>query len=78
MEYALTHTNPPTIKDNADGSSTISVGFTTGVVGCPYNMVAGDNIEIVIANSGSKTKNQIETEMGAAINAFIADKYPTT
>lgn len=80
IQYELKKTNPPAVTDNEDGSSTITVGFLTGPVGTPdsYGMLAGDTINVQIANSGSKTKDQIQAEMLVAINAFIAQKYPST
>lgn len=80
MDYELKHTNPPSTRVNDDGSAIITVGFTTGVVGCPdsYKMVTGDTIEVPIENWNSKTIPQVTAEVDAAIAAYIAVKYPST
>lgn len=79
ITFALQHTNPAQVKLNDDGSATIIQGFTTGVVGVPesYNIVAGDNIEVLIADYADKTVSQVNTEVISAVNDFIAAKYPS-
>jgi len=80
MDYELKRTNSPSTKVNDDGTAVITVEFTTGVVGCPYayNMVATNTIQVPIAGFNSKTGEQLNDEVTAAINAFIAVKYPST
>ena len=77
MNFELKHTNPASVKLNQDGSATINVGFTTGVVGNPYNMIIGDTIIVEVANYANKTVSQVDAEVGTAINNFIANKYPS-
>jgi hypothetical protein len=67
---------------NVDGhdTSSVTIGMITGVVGCPnsYGMVAGDTSTFNIANASTKTQNQIDAELVVAMNAFVANKYPST
>ena len=78
--YELKKTNPAQVTLNEDGSATIVQGFTTGVVGTPdsYGMLAGDNISVNVASYATKLPPVIEAEVLAAVNAFIANKYPAT
>ncbi len=80
VNYELKKKNEPAVKSNEDGSMTITQGFITGVVGCPlsYGMVAGDAIVITVEGAYAKTGLQIEEEVNAAVNAYIAQKYPPT
>jgi hypothetical protein len=41
-------------------------------------MIAGDTIVIEVVGAYAKTGLQIEEEVNTAVNAFIAEKYPTT
>lgn len=79
MNYELKKTSPASVTtDSVADTTTVIQGFTTGVVGCPYNMITGDTITVVVAESSTKTQAAIEAEVLAAVNAFIATKYPTT
>jgi metal-sulfur cluster biosynthetic enzyme len=78
MNYELKDTNPATVKLNQDGTAKINIGFTTGVVGCPYPMVVGDSIEVIVENYTSKTVVQSNIEVMEAINSYIQNKYPNT
>ncbi len=80
IDYELKHTNPSQTRLNDDGSATIVQGFTTGVVGVPdsYGMIAGDTITIVIGDYANKTITQAQAEVLESVNAYIANKYPST
>jgi len=80
INYELKHTNPASVKLNDDGSATINQGFTTGVVGTPdsYGMLAGDTIAVSIPDYANKTVSEVNTTVIAAVNAYIAVKYPST
>jgi len=80
INFELKHTNPANVKLNEQtGIATIQQGFTTGVVGVPdsYGMIAGDTIEVQVANYINKSVVQTNTEVMAAVNAYITNKYPT-
>jgi len=79
IQFELKHTNPANVKLNDDGTATINQGFTTGVVGVPdsYGMIAGDTIVVTVEDYANKTVTQTNTEVITAVNAFIANKYPT-
>lgn len=80
ITYELKHTNPAQASLNDDGSATIVQGFTTGVVGTPdsYGMIAGDTITVSIPDYANKTVSEVNTTVITAVNAFIANKYPST
>jgi hypothetical protein len=77
--YELKRITNTTVK--AEGTSLfVTTGFNTGETTTPesYGMVAGDTITTEIENSANKTESQIKAEQTAAINAYIATKYPST
>ena len=79
MDFELKKTSKAIVTtDSQANTTTVEQGFTVGVVGCPYNMIVGDSITVVVQSSGSKTQDQIEGEVVTAVNAFIAQKYPNT
>lgn len=79
IQFELKHTQPAQVSLNEDGSATIKQGFTTGAVGVPdsYGMIAGDTIEVIVSNYANKTVAQTQTEVMAAVNDCIAEKYPS-
>lgn len=78
INFELKKTEEPKTKVNNDGTADITIGFSTGVVGVPddYKMVVGDKITVTVSNFLSKNGEQLNTEVIAAVNAFIANKYP--
>jgi hypothetical protein len=78
--YELKNTTPAQVSLKDDGSAIIVQGFTTGPVGVPasYKMIAGDNISVTIPDYANKTVSEVNTIVIAAVNDFIANKYPTT
>lgn len=77
MNYELKSTNQPTVK--TDGTDTIvTIGFNTGIVGCPYKMEIGNSIIVTVPNSGAMTRDAIDAYVITEVNAFIAANYPTT
>jgi len=78
MDFELKTTNPASVTtDSAADTTTVMQGFTTGVVGCPYKMVVGNTITVVVEASSTKTQAAIEAEVIAAVNTFITTNYPS-
>lgn len=79
INFELKRTLPASVSlDSQTGVATVTQGFTSGVVGVPdsYGMIAGDTINVDVADYVNKSVVQTQTEVLAAVNAFIANKYP--
>jgi len=78
--YMFLNTTPAQVSLKDDGSADIVQGFTSGVVGVPasYKMITGDNITVNVPDYANKTVSEVNTIVIAAVNDFIANKYPTT
>lgn len=78
MNFELKNTEPASVSLHDNGNATITIGFTTGPVGCPasYNMIAGDTISVTVINYANKSVSEVNTEVMTAVNQFIANKYP--
>lgn len=80
-QFELKKTQPAKVTlDEVTGVATVNQGFITGVVGVPdsYGMVAGDVIDVQVEDYLNKSVVQTQTEVMAAVAAFIATKYPNT
>lgn len=64
------------VKDNGDGTSTLPIMVTTGIVGDTYGFVRNDATSYSFTNT--QTATQIKEVGTVAATAFVTETYPNT
>jgi len=78
MNYEAKKWDVVDIAIKADGSADFVVRVISHPVGDTYGFDRGDNTTVNVAGYGTKTGDVINTEIQAAVNAFVAATYPNT
>ena len=77
MKYQLvTWQQNGSVRDNGDGTSTLAIMVTSGIVGDTYGFVKNDATTFSFANT--QTADQAKATGTASATAFVSKKYPNT
>lgn len=74
-EFRNWQQNGSVIK-NGDGTSTLPIMVTTGIVGDTYGFIRNDATSVTFKNSLSVDDSELAVQNGAI--AFVAKTYPNT
>lgn len=76
MNYEAKSYQTKEMVNNGDGTATFTISVISGIVGDTYGFIRGDATTVKLALS--KTGTVIYSDIEAAVDAFVASKYPNT